>query len=154
MLKSNHADLQVLAESCNEKGTVWVRNHKDRLKDRRRFSVSQRKARSSKSVSEISLPFPYLSETYLGQWASVEIKVQATGDTAEKSQAAADGSRKGRTAVLRGTDKAGGEHGPCWGSHCRHQPCRPPRVRNHSRDQNPQWQISPLTVRANALVHL
>lgn len=53
----------------------------------------------------------------------MEIKVQAIGDISENSQAAADGGRKGKTAVLQGTDKAIRECSPCQENHCRHQHC-------------------------------
>lgn len=56
----------------------------------------------------------------------MEIKVQAIGDISENSQATADGSRKGVTAVLQGTDKAVRERSPCQENHCRHQNCYDP----------------------------
>jgi len=51
----------------------------------------------------------------------VEIKVEAIGAISEKSQATADGSRNGKTAVLRGTDKAIRERNPYQENHRRHQ---------------------------------
>lgn len=56
----------------------------------------------------------------------MKIKVQAIGDISEKSLATADGSRKGKTAVLHSTDKAIREHSPCQENHCRHQHCHGP----------------------------